>query len=359
MKILLLGQIPPQFYFDRGDSLFPPYQAQTYWLRALRELGHNVQTFVTSNHPFFPNSLSASSHLMAHRLTPRLLSRYRLVRNRYYSFFPDNHLRSFFLKQIIDAFKPELILFTGGISELVSAPLKHAHAKRIPTILLHGVNPTQGMTQFEADHIKLFDLVVTNDPGHPKLWRRFGARRSLALPYAAADPSVYFPQPQKNSPIPIVFIGGLEPQRQELLLHLVKANLKFKLFGYLPPGVSLHPKLKTHFHPPVWGKDAAAIYSNSQIALNLVVDSMPQGGNMRTFEIPATNTFQLTNRCPQQWFTPDKEIVLFNSPQEIVAKINYYLARPYKLKQIAKAGYQRTLKEHTYTHRFAKLLSLI
>ena len=60
-----------------------------------------------------------------------------------------------------------------------------------------------------------------------------------------------------------------------------------------------------------------------------------------------------------EYFEIDKEIVLFNDLKEAEEKIQYYLKNKKKLNKIAKAGYDRVLKEHTYEKRFEKIFKFI
>ena len=77
----------------------------------------------------------------------------------------------------------------------------------------------------------------------------------------------------------------------------------------------------------------------------------------RNFEIPACGGFLLTDHAEnlEDYFTPGKEIGVFEDEDDLVAKIRHYLARESARAQIAEAGRQRTLREHTYERRFNAL----
>lgn len=58
-------------------------------------------------------------------------------------------------------------------------------------------------------------------------------------------------------------------------------------------------------------------------------------------------------------YTPNEEIVFYNTADDCFEKIDYYLARPAERDRIRRAGYERTLKEHTYRHRVRQLLATV
>ena len=52
------------------------------------------------------------------------------------------------------------------------------------------------------------------------------------------------------------------------------------------------------------------------------------------------------------FFEPDREVVFFNDPEELVDKAKYYLAHPAACETIRQAGLRRARSEHTWHKRF-------
>ncbi len=77
----------------------------------------------------------------------------------------------------------------------------------------------------------------------------------------------------------------------------------------------------------------------------------------RIFEIPAMGGFLLTGDADNlsEYYVDGKEIAIFKNQSEMLEKCRYYLAHEEERKAIAKAGYERTLREHTYEKRFAEI----
>ncbi len=77
----------------------------------------------------------------------------------------------------------------------------------------------------------------------------------------------------------------------------------------------------------------------------------------RNFEIPGCGSLLLTERVDrlEEYYEPGREIVCFESVDELAEQIRYLLTREDKRRAIAEAGYRRTLAEHTYEHRFKRI----
>ncbi len=79
----------------------------------------------------------------------------------------------------------------------------------------------------------------------------------------------------------------------------------------------------------------------------------------RNFEIPGHGGFLLTEFVDgiDQYYIPDKEIVLFRNFDELVGKISFYLNHEEERESIRLAGQRRTLNDHTYEKRFRQILA--
>ncbi|QJD84068.1 CgeB family protein [Cohnella herbarum] len=82
--------------------------------------------------------------------------------------------------------------------------------------------------------------------------------------------------------------------------------------------------------------------------------------NPRTFEISASGTLQLTDWREDiaQFYVPGVEIVTYDSPEDMAAKVDYYLEHEEERQEIALRGLYRTLRDHTYVSRLNQLMDL-
>lgn len=81
----------------------------------------------------------------------------------------------------------------------------------------------------------------------------------------------------------------------------------------------------------------------------------------RNFEIPGCGGFQLTQMADNlgDYYQPGREIACFESRDDLIEKVRHYLSHESEREAIAEAGYRRTLREHTYVHRFCEIFERI
>lgn len=77
----------------------------------------------------------------------------------------------------------------------------------------------------------------------------------------------------------------------------------------------------------------------------------------RNFEVPGCGGFMLTGRADnlEDYYEVGKEVVCFDDSNDLVDKVAYYLTHDKERMAVAQAGYQRTLRQHTYVHRFSEI----
>jgi spore maturation protein CgeB len=81
----------------------------------------------------------------------------------------------------------------------------------------------------------------------------------------------------------------------------------------------------------------------------------------RMFEVNGCGSFQLSYYVEglTQSYEGDKEIGIYNDPDDLVEKIKFYLMHEELRESIATAGLLRTLNEHTFTKRFKQLFKIM
>lgn len=242
----------------------------------------------------------------------------------------------FWLRRLISTRQQDEVFFSAGRD--IVFPLKH-------TVFFSGV-PFSMLSHSEKVTGLQAKLVVTNDPTHAQDWLKRGAASAVCLPISAIDPKLHHPvAPLLRFQADVVFIGGLSLERQQLFHQLAQAKINLRLYGTLPENF-LSPQLKHLYRGPAWGKAIPRIYSSCRIALNPLPSHLPHGFNLRAFEIPACGAFPLTYKLPSR-------------PDDLIAKINYYLAHPHERKKIAQEKFKTTHRHHTYQKRFKTLLQLL
>lgn len=106
---------------------------------------------------------------------------------------------------------------------------------------------------------------------------------------------------------------------------------------------------------------AYKVFYSSKINLNITLRSIESGVPLRVFDIMSVGGFVLSNWQEEmtELFEEDKEIVLFKTPEEMLEKIDYYLAHEEERIQIGINGYQKVKNCYSYDHQLNKLISVL
>ena len=87
-------------------------------------------------------------------------------------------------------------------------------------------------------------------------------------------------------------------------------------------------------------------FSTHKFNINILTKENRDTSNLRNFEIPSSFGFQLSERSSkiQELFDEDKEIVLFETIEELNDKINFYSRNESARKAIIFSAYKRLVK---------------
>lgn len=98
------------------------------------------------------------------------------------------------------------------------------------------------------------------------------------------------------------------------------------------------------------------VFAGSKINLNITLRSIPSGIPLRVLDIMACGGFVLTNLQPEitEYFEDGVEIAIYNSLEECMEKIGYYLQHEKEREQIAAAGYRKVREVFSYQKRIGR-----
>ena len=104
--------------------------------------------------------------------------------------------------------------------------------------------------------------------------------------------------------------------------------------------------------------DLTCVYQLADINLNTTSPQMKHAVNQRVFDVPISQAFVLTDNQPAlaDFFEIGKEIIAYNSTEELKDLYRFYSNNPKARREIILAGRKRILNEHLYTHRLRKLI---
>jgi spore maturation protein CgeB len=105
-------------------------------------------------------------------------------------------------------------------------------------------------------------------------------------------------------------------------------------------------------------RELTMIYNAS--AINLDINRLYQKDivTMRVFDVLACQGFVLADHGDDlpELFHPDGEVVSYRSTTELQSLIDHFLAHEEERRQVAKAGYERVIKDHTISRRIQSIL---
>jgi hypothetical protein len=162
-----------------------------------------------------------------------------------------------------------------------------------------------------------------------------------------------------------VFVGGLtrdHHSRGNELLERAARRAPIEFWGYNADAWPADAATRRGYRGEAWGLDMYRVLARSRIALNRHIDvAEDYANNMRLYEATGVGTLLLTDakRNLAELFEPGEEVVTYASEDELVEKVEHYLANEDERARIARAGQERTLRDHTYEQRMRELVEIV
>jgi len=149
----------------------------------------------------------------------------------------------------------------------------------------------------------------------------------------------------------VSFVGTFEKDRYQKMLFLAKNNIKVRVWGNnWQKYQNKHPNLLVESRPVI-NDDFIRVINATRINLNFLRRANRDKHTSRSLEIPACQGFMLAERTDEhlQLFEEGKEAEFFDSQEELLSKVQYYLKSDNKRQHVANLGRQRCLNSG-YSH---------
>ncbi len=358
MRILIAGPIYHPEHRE-GNDLFPESQWPYFWVKALRELGHDVRAFYTNVNLLWGTRFSRAERAGPPGMVDSLID--FLPR-----FSPELRWRAqAFVDQAVE-FRAELVWVMDGNRWLSPSTLKRIRRGTGAVLMLSGeTSPVLFASPHEKQCASHYDLVITNDAYHALQWQEMGAPHTLALPISACDPDFHRPyelteKEEAAYGAEIAFVGSLQPKSlYTKRIAALEALREYDLAIWSEDGVP--ESLEAHYRGGILGEDMMRVTVAAKIGLNPHPDHMLHGGNLRLFEMAGSGVFQITNDLPGvgAYLRDGREIVLYHSMDHLREQVDYYLAHPDQRRKIAQAAQQHAYAAHTYAQRMTRLTDIV
>lgn len=222
-----------------------------------------------------------------------------------------------------------------------------------------------------------YDHVFTLELSCVPFYRELGCPSVHHLPFAN-DFRIFRPRPEDPAKrVDVLFIGSGYWNRIRFFDRIAPylATKNVMIAGWWWDRLANYHLLAGKIRLGQWMTPAetAEHYASAKIVINLHRapddDSYNRNNrrlpalsvNPRTFEIAGSGALQLTDvrMDLQNHYAPGQEIVTYESPEDLIGKIEYYLAREDERLAIIRRGLKRTLREHTYEKRLDALLQVL
>lgn len=148
-------------------------------------------------------------------------------------------------------------------------------------------------------------------------------------------------------------ITGLE---RADLIGAVAGQFPFDLFtqnrGFTGDNLRNHGTVDYYTQMPL-------VFRRSRINLNISLRSIKSGIPLRAFDIMGSGGFLLSNYQADylEHFVPGEDFVYYESREDLLDKIGYYLEHEDERRAIAASGHDKVAAAHTFRHRVREMLA--
>ncbi len=284
-------------------------------------------------------------------------------------------------------------IFTDEIDAATLLEIKHSEA----TVMFNWFTDDHWrFDNFGKYYCWNFDYIGTTDSQAPAKYDAIGYKHVIKTQWACnhrmykptgIDASIIGKRVTKDFKYDVTFVGQPHGDRKQVVANMQAAGLNVQCWGGGWPNGRISQE------------GMLEVFSNSKVNLNLTKSSDMLSAKAlgkvlfyrrndqsyrahhpkmwvanlksllnkkreqikgRNFEVPGTGGFILTGDADNlsDYYIDGKEIAIFRTP-ELIEKSRYYSQHDGEREKIAKAGYDRTLREHTYEKRFNHIFKAV
>lgn len=269
------------------------------------------------------------------------------------------------LLELARAMKPDVAIFSLYTDQFDPQTVDALRAVTTTFCFFHDDTWRIDYSRFWARH---FDYFSTPDVYGERKYAAIGLRNALHFPFGCNEKR-YCELADTPLRYDVAFVGGWHPYRAWLIRHLRRAGIAVEVAGHgWPAGIISHEGMVRRFNESrinlnlsnsqSW--DARYLVSSPRAILSRIrsrknVEQL----KARHFEINGCGGFQLSYYVEglERYYEIGTEIAVYVDPDDLVEKIRTYLADDAWRSEIARAGRQRTLRDHTFSMRFRRIFA--
>ena len=254
----------------------------------------------------------------------------------------------------------------GGIPRLIEQRYglpTYFYDGDVPASLPRFAGFRTGFRIYQGADLSEYACVLSSSKGGVDDLRQMGARDVRVL-YYAADPTLFAAEDVEQD-IDVFFYGHGAEYREEWISAMLDVpshelpDVRFAVRGTHLGALPRVTKLP-------YASFARLKHYCSRSQVNLLITrqahtSVYGSSTARPFELAALGCAMVTNPYlgVEEWFEPDREIVVVSNAAEAVSTYRRLLADPAARRELGARARQRLLQEHTYAHRAQQLLEVM
>lgn len=254
----------------------------------------------------------------------------------------------------------------GGIPRLIEQRFG------LPTFFYDGDVPASlpryagfrtGFRIYQGADLSEYACVISSSRGGVEDLERMGARQVRVL-YYAADPALFSTEPVEQD-IDVFFYGhGAEYREEWISAMLDQASHELPEARFAVRGTRLGSLPRVEKLPYASFSKLKDYCNRSRVNVLITRQahaSVYGSSTARPFELAALGAAMVSNPYSgiEEWFEPDREIILVRNASEAVSTYRRLLADPVARHELGRRARARLLQEHTYKHRARELLEIL
>jgi spore maturation protein CgeB len=207
-----------------------------------------------------------------------------------------------------------------------------------------------------------YGLVVSSIPRLVDRFRREGADAEW-LPLAF-EPSIRNAIPPVKRDISVSFVGSFTTRYADRLeiVEAVARAAPLKTWTGDAAAIAMDSPVRPTIERPAWGRAMYEVLARSLMTANTHGRIAGEdANNLRLYEATGMGALLVTDarRNMGQLFEVGSEVLTYRDAEDCARVVRYYLDHPAEAASIAAAGQRRTLRDHTWANRMARLVELV
>lgn len=204
-------------------------------------------------------------------------------------------------------------------------------------------------SRFFIDNINFYDFLITTKTAEINEYKKHVDVKKIIVVTQGFDKNIHKPYYTFNEKEDYIsFIGLYEKSRDIVVQQIIDSNINIKIAGMGWTKFAERNKNRKNFSyigKGLFSEDYSKFISKSIMGLGLLSKNFPEFHTTRTFEIPACNTALLTEKnIETKSFFSNDEVIFYESNEQLVERIKYYILHKNELKTISEKGRKKVVK---------------